>query len=144
MKIILFRSPPNEKVLRFSVYSNSGVVFIWINIVCLPRLKIFGFFFWTLSVFFVDFRVTVRRTWSSPQNSSYIYKYFFFGFLYSYIQSICKSRFHRFTLKCGSVLLLNITVNEELELVFFCKIKTVNLLKIWAYIIMTQRLNSER
>ena len=42
-------------------------------------------------------------------------------------------------MKCGSLLLLNITVNEELELVFFCKIKTVNLLKIWAYIIMTQK-----
>ena len=36
-------------------------------------------------------------------------------------------------LKCGSLLLLNITVNEELELVFFCKIKIVNLLKIWVY-----------
>ena len=82
--------PPNEKVLRFSVYSNSGVVFTWINIVCLPRLKIFSFFFfWTLSVFFVDFRVTVRRTWSSPQNSSYIYKYFFLAsFIHTFNQFV--------------------------------------------------------
>ena len=36
-------------------------------------------------------------------------------------------------MKCGSLLLLNITVNEELELVFFCKIKTVNLFKTWVY-----------
>ena len=50
--------------------------FSWINIVSLPRLKIFRVFL-TFSIFFVDFRVTVRRTCSSPQNSSYIYKYFF-------------------------------------------------------------------
>ena len=42
--------PPNEKVLRFSVYPNSGVVFTWIIIVCLPcgtkflRVLLFAFF----------------------------------------------------------------------------------------------------
>ena len=58
----------------------------YMNKYCVFTLAENFLFFWTFSVFFVDFRLlSLRRTWSSPQSSSYIYKYFF---LASFIHTV--------------------------------------------------------
>ena len=96
---------------------------------CLPWLKVLVFF--AFLVFFVHLRIIQSEGHEAHHKVVSTSTSTFFSFLYSYIQSIYRSIFCRFKLKCVSLLLLNITVNQELELVFFCKIKTVNLLKIW-------------
>ena len=78
-----WESPQIQRLLKFRCC-------FYMNKYCVFTLAENFLFFWTFSVFFVDFRLlSLRRTWSSPQSSSYIYKYFFLAsFIHTFNQFV--------------------------------------------------------